>query len=71
MQIHEIKECFLAALEIEDLTERQAFLDRACGAEGPVRAEVDRLIRAHTGANGLWEPSVELQALTARQLAAA
>jgi serine/threonine protein kinase len=42
---------FAQALEIDSPTERAAFLDRACGQNPPLRAEVEALLGAH-GRNG-------------------
>jgi len=38
---------FAAALEIANAGERQAFLDRACGSDRALRAQVEKLIAAH------------------------
>src|SRR5207248_1138984 len=38
---------FLEALEIASAPERALFLDRACGGQGELRAEVEALLRAH------------------------
>ena len=45
----EIKEIFLAALELEG-DEREAYLDQACGADGSARARVEKLLGAHVEA---------------------
>jgi serine/threonine protein kinase/Tfp pilus assembly protein PilF len=41
------KSIFLAALEKTSAAERVAYLDEACGANQPLRAEVDALLQAH------------------------
>ena len=41
-----LQELFLAALEMPE-AERAAFLDRACGSDVGLRAQVDRLLAAH------------------------
>jgi serine/threonine protein kinase/tetratricopeptide (TPR) repeat protein len=41
------KSVFLEAVEITSAAERAAFLDRACGDNLPLRAEVEALLRAH------------------------
>ena len=46
------REIFLAALEIADEAERQAFLDRACSGDAERRREVQRLIDAHGQGTG-------------------
>jgi serine/threonine-protein kinase len=49
-----VRELFLAALE-RDAAERAAFLDGACGGDGGVRREVERLIAAHERAGSFLE----------------
>jgi serine/threonine protein kinase/Flp pilus assembly protein TadD len=38
---------FLAVLEIEDPSERSAYLDRACAGDPALRAQVEQLLKAH------------------------
>ena len=38
---------FLAALEIDDLSERSVYLDRACAGDPALRAQVEQLLKAH------------------------
>src|SRR6516165_8524494 len=38
---------FLAVLDIEDPRERSAYLERACAGDPTLRAEVERLLKAH------------------------
>jgi serine/threonine protein kinase/Flp pilus assembly protein TadD len=51
---------FFAALDIDDPAERGAYLDRACGADGPMRRRVDRLLKAHTAAGQFLQPLAAL-----------
>jgi WD40 repeat protein/serine/threonine protein kinase len=49
---------FIAALDIENRTERAAYLDQACGGDGGLRQRVERLLRAHERADSfLAEPA--------------
>jgi non-specific serine/threonine protein kinase/serine/threonine-protein kinase len=48
-------ELFLNALEIDSPTERQAYLETACGTDTPLRQAVEALLRAHAGAGGFLE----------------
>ena len=41
------KSIFLAAVEIESDTERDAFVEKACTGNPQLRAEVDALLKAH------------------------
>ncbi|MBX9627602.1 MAG: protein kinase, partial [Gemmataceae bacterium] len=41
------KELFLDALEVADPVDRRAFLDRSCGADAALRAEVEDLLAHH------------------------
>ena len=38
---------FLAALDIDDPSERAAYVDRACGADAGLRGQVENLLKAH------------------------
>jgi len=51
-----VKELFHGALE-RDPTERAAFLDASCGGDASLRAEVERLLAAHTQAGEFIERS--------------
>jgi hypothetical protein len=54
----EVKAIFLEALE-QPVDDRRAFLDRACGADGELRAEVEAYLSAEGEAGGfLAHPSV-------------
>jgi eukaryotic-like serine/threonine-protein kinase len=46
---------FAQAQEIESDAERAAFLDRACGDDLALRAEVETLLRADAGAGDLLD----------------
>jgi serine/threonine protein kinase len=41
------KSIFLAAIDLDSVAERAAFLDRACAGNQPLRAEVEALLEAH------------------------
>jgi hypothetical protein len=47
---------FAEALERSDPAERAAYLDRACGGNAVLRAQVEQLLAAHTGAGRFLEP---------------
>jgi serine/threonine protein kinase len=54
------REVFLAAVEKDDLTERAAYLDEACGADAALRQRVEALLRSHERAADFMEvPVVE------------
>src|SRR6516225_7674458 len=46
---------FAQALEIQSAAERAAFLDRACGDNPALRAEVEALLRAHERSGDLLD----------------
>src|SRR5262249_31702730 len=46
---------FAQALEIGSASERAAFLDRACGDNAALRAEVEALLRAHERSGDLLD----------------
>jgi len=48
---------FAQALEIHSATERAAFLDRVCGANSALRAEIEALLRAHQHSDDLLDLS--------------
>ena len=55
------KGIFLRALELEPL-DRAAFLAETCGADTDLRAEVEKLLRAHEGAGEFFAaPTVDVQ----------
>jgi serine/threonine protein kinase/tetratricopeptide (TPR) repeat protein len=49
------RDLFLHALEIADLAERAAFLDRTCGDDHNLRRQVEELLRAHHRVGGFLE----------------
>src|SRR5262245_24767596 len=60
---------FLAALEIADLAERGAYLDRACAGAGALRRQVEALLAAHQReGNFLDVPAVEQAAAACRSV---
>ena len=46
---------FAQALELKSAAERAAYLDRACGADRQLRAEVEALLRAHEKSGDLLD----------------
>ncbi len=54
---------FMAALEIESLADRAAFLDQACGDNQTIRKEVDRMLSSHGELGSFLEqPAMEFAA---------
>src|SRR5947208_2721423 len=54
------RDIFIAALQKEDPTERQAFLDDACARQPELRRQVENLLRLHEGAGSFLEqPAAE------------
>jgi serine/threonine protein kinase/Tol biopolymer transport system component len=49
------REIFLQALDIVDPQQRSRYLDAACGGDGQLREQVERLIRAHAAADQFLE----------------
>jgi WD40 repeat protein/serine/threonine protein kinase len=49
---------FVAALDLDDPSERAAYLDRACGDDPAVRQRVERLLQAHAAAGGFLQAPV-------------
>lgn len=61
VQMKQLKEVFLAALEKDDPEERQRFLDQACAANGALRRLVELLLARNEEAGAFLEqPAVEL-----------
>jgi tetratricopeptide (TPR) repeat protein len=54
-EFRRVKELFLAALEREDPAGREAFLRQACGAEPPLRRQVEALLRRHEQTDNFLE----------------
>jgi tetratricopeptide (TPR) repeat protein len=52
-------ELFLNALDLPSGTERQAYLDTACGEDAPLRQAVEALLQAHAAAGALLERPTE------------
>jgi serine/threonine protein kinase/tetratricopeptide (TPR) repeat protein len=52
----QVKEIFLASLEKAAPGEREAFLGEACGANEPLRRQVEALLRQHEQAGSFLEP---------------
>jgi hypothetical protein len=46
---------FQAALELESLAERNAFLDESCGREGELREQLNGILRSHEQAGSFLE----------------
>jgi hypothetical protein len=44
------RDIFIAALQREDPAQRQAYLDKACGAQPELRGQVENLLRLYEGA---------------------
>ena len=62
------RDIFIAALQKEDPTERQAFLDEACAGKPELRKAVEELLRLNLGARDfLQKPAVDAAALGAVQ----
>ena len=57
VEAKQVRDLFLSAAEAPD-AERAAYLDRACGADGELRAAVERLLGAHTEPASVLEPRV-------------
>lgn len=52
------EQIFLAALELTDATERNAFLEKACGADARLRGQVEKLLAAHFRSGGTLGDSI-------------
>jgi serine/threonine protein kinase/WD40 repeat protein len=52
-------ELFLNALEIASPSDRQAYLDKTCGPDAPLRKAVDALLQAHEAAGSILEPKID------------
>jgi hypothetical protein len=53
---------FAAALAIPDLSERAAYLNRACAGDTGLRREIEELLQAHAASNPLDQPPPEFEA---------
>jgi hypothetical protein len=49
-RVRSIQNLLLAALEIENPSERTAFLTKACGTDSELRTEIEELLRAQAAA---------------------
>jgi WD40 repeat protein len=58
---HQLLALFTAALDYASGAERAAYLNRECGQDPALRAEVESLLRAHERAGGFLEPPPEHQ----------
>jgi serine/threonine protein kinase/tetratricopeptide (TPR) repeat protein len=59
----QLESIFFAALEKQSPAERRAFLDQACTDDAELRAQVERLLAAHSAAGSFLEfPAAELEA---------
>jgi tetratricopeptide (TPR) repeat protein/serine/threonine protein kinase len=60
----ELRAIFWEALDYPPGAERQAFLDRACGADDELRSKVEDLLRAHQDAGNFLESPASTPTLT-------
>ena len=56
MPVATVETLLSAAVDLPDPAARAAFLDRACGGDPALRAEVDRLVGLHFRAGRFLEP---------------
>src|SRR5947207_15637904 len=49
------RDIFIAALQVEDPAQRQAYLDEACARQPELRPQVEHLLRLHEGAGSFLE----------------
>jgi hypothetical protein len=54
-QSHQAKSIFLAAIDEHAPEQWPAFVERACAGDGPLRAEVERLLRAQAALGSFHE----------------
>ena len=55
-----IREIFLTALETQSPSEREAYLQGACGSDAALRAKVEVLLKSHEDDSFLESPAVEV-----------
>ena len=55
-----LQKLFDEALRLSQPEERAGYLDRACGANGPLRPELDSLLRAHDQAGDFMAKTVQV-----------
>ncbi|MCP4537005.1 MAG: protein kinase, partial [Chloroflexi bacterium] len=60
----DIKEIFAKAIALEDATERDVFLEEACGTDSTLRQEVDKLLKAYIQAGDFLEEPAGLGDVT-------
>ncbi len=58
-QVTRIEEIYLSALERSDLADRERYLAASCGDDAELRAEVEKLLEAHSEAGNFLEPSLD------------
>jgi hypothetical protein len=58
-QVTRIEEIYLNALERSDLADRDRYLATVCGDDAELRAEVEKLLAAHSEAGNFLEPSLD------------
>ena len=58
-----VKSLFQAAIELNDTSERRAFLDREVGGDSELRARLDALLDAYDQSNGLLDQPLEANSL--------
>src|SRR5947208_1701112 len=58
------RDIFIAALQKEDVAERQAYLDEACADQPALRQQVENLLRLHEGAGSFLEKPAATSAAT-------
>ena len=55
-----IREIFIKALEPQSPSDREAYLQEACGSDAALRAKVDALLRSHENDSFLERPALEV-----------
>jgi serine/threonine protein kinase len=63
----QVRELFLGAVEKRDSREREDYLDRACGGDAALRAEVESLLRAYREDSFLNKPAGDLPTVLVRE----
>jgi len=58
---------FLSALNVEDIAQRRAFLDQACGDDDDLRAAVEKLLATHAAADDFFSGGSPALALTVEE----
>ncbi len=65
-----VKALFQAAIELNDTSERRAFLDREAGGDSELRARLDTLLAAFDQSNSLLDQPLEANSLPGTTAAA-